>query len=121
MKLVNSSEFYYSDKKKYYLFPNGTLKIEQLLEEDSGSYKVEVFCSDGTLKEQKDITLSTVGESVRFSSLPAQLVETPLLLFCPFANCLTVPFLPNITSCMTTWQGYSSCPYSLFLLVGNYC
>ncbi|XP_014373066.2 T-cell surface antigen CD2 isoform X1 [Alligator sinensis] len=60
VKLVNSSKFYYSDKKKYYLFPNGTLKIEQLLEEDGGSYKVEVFCSDGTLKEQKDITLSTV-------------------------------------------------------------
>ncbi|XP_044848956.1 T-cell surface antigen CD2-like isoform X1 [Mauremys mutica] len=34
---------YYKDRRKYEMFPNGTLKIDCLVEEDSGNYKVTVY------------------------------------------------------------------------------
>ncbi|XP_019384250.1 PREDICTED: T-cell surface antigen CD2 isoform X2 [Crocodylus porosus] len=60
-KLTNSSaKVYYSNKTKYGLFSNGTLKIEQLVQQDGGSYTAEIYHPDGTLSEKKDIVLSFI-------------------------------------------------------------
>ncbi|XP_019381249.1 PREDICTED: T-cell surface antigen CD2 isoform X2 [Gavialis gangeticus] len=59
-KLINSSIVYYANKEKYCLFGNGTLKIEQLVQQDSGNYTAEVYHSDGTQSETKNIVLSFV-------------------------------------------------------------
>ncbi|XP_034647769.1 T-cell surface antigen CD2 [Trachemys scripta elegans] len=49
---------YYKAGKKYELFPNGTLKINRLVEEDSGNYKVTVYNSTGNLQVEENFILS---------------------------------------------------------------
>uniref|UniRef100_A0A452HX52 Immunoglobulin domain-containing protein n=1 Tax=Gopherus agassizii TaxID=38772 RepID=A0A452HX52_9SAUR len=49
---------YYKDKNKYEMFPNGTLKIDHLVEEDSGNYKVTVYDGMGNLQVEKNLILS---------------------------------------------------------------
>uniref|UniRef100_A0A8C0GK09 Immunoglobulin subtype domain-containing protein n=1 Tax=Chelonoidis abingdonii TaxID=106734 RepID=A0A8C0GK09_CHEAB len=54
----NSSDVkYYKDEKKYEMFPNGTLKIDHLVEEDSGNYKVTVYNDMGSLQVEKNFIL----------------------------------------------------------------
>ncbi|XP_065275146.1 T-cell surface antigen CD2 [Emys orbicularis] len=48
---------YYKDGEKYEQFPNGTLKIDRLVEEDSGNYKVTVYSGEGTLQVEKNFIL----------------------------------------------------------------
>ncbi|XP_034648773.1 T-cell surface antigen CD2-like isoform X1 [Trachemys scripta elegans] len=49
---------YYKDRKKYEMFTNGTLKIDCLVEEDSGNYKVAVYSATGRLQVEKNLLLS---------------------------------------------------------------
>ncbi|KAM9169991.1 T-cell surface antigen CD2-like [Pangshura tecta] len=49
---------YYLDKKKYEMFPNGTLKIDHLVEEDNGEYKVTVYNGTGSLQVEQNLILS---------------------------------------------------------------
>uniref|UniRef100_A0A8C3ITE8 Uncharacterized protein n=1 Tax=Chrysemys picta bellii TaxID=8478 RepID=A0A8C3ITE8_CHRPI len=49
---------YYKDRKKYEMFTNGTLKIDCLVEEDSGNYKVIVYNGMGSLQVEKNLLLS---------------------------------------------------------------
>ncbi|XP_005313398.2 T-cell surface antigen CD2-like isoform X1 [Chrysemys picta bellii] len=49
---------YYKDKEKYEQFPNGTLKIDHLVEEDSGNYKVTVYNDTGSLQVEENLILS---------------------------------------------------------------
>ncbi|KAM7179820.1 T-cell surface antigen CD2 [Macrochelys suwanniensis] len=58
MKVKNSTVKTYRDKEKYNLFFNGTLKIDRLVEEDSGNYKVTVYDDRGSLQVEKNLTLS---------------------------------------------------------------
>ncbi|XP_039375807.1 T-cell surface antigen CD2 isoform X1 [Mauremys reevesii] len=48
---------YNKDKKKYEMFPSGTLKINHLMEEDSGNYKVTVYNVMGSLQVEKNLNL----------------------------------------------------------------
>ncbi|KAM9173309.1 LOW QUALITY PROTEIN: T-cell surface antigen CD2-like [Pangshura tecta] len=49
---------YYKDRRKYEMFSNGTLKIDCLVEEDSGNYKVTVYNGMGSLQVEKNLILS---------------------------------------------------------------
>uniref|UniRef100_A0A8C3FSG8 Immunoglobulin I-set domain-containing protein n=1 Tax=Chrysemys picta bellii TaxID=8478 RepID=A0A8C3FSG8_CHRPI len=61
---------YYKAGKKYELFPNGTLKINRLVEEDSGNYKVTVYNVTGQLQVEENFILSVQGESPSMSLQP---------------------------------------------------
>uniref|UniRef100_A0A452HCE6 Immunoglobulin I-set domain-containing protein n=1 Tax=Gopherus agassizii TaxID=38772 RepID=A0A452HCE6_9SAUR len=60
---------YYKDRRKYEMFPNGTLKIDCLVEEDSANYKVAVYNGMGSLQVEKNLIPSVQGESPS-TSLP---------------------------------------------------
>ncbi|KAM9388248.1 T-cell surface antigen CD2 [Phaethornis superciliosus] len=79
------------DKKvKYYvnetqcrcmLFKNGTLRIEQVVKEDSGNYTVTVYRKDGTLKAEEG-TMFTVREPVPQPILSAECVNKTVSVKC---------------------------------------
>ncbi|XP_054830303.1 T-cell surface antigen CD2 [Eublepharis macularius] len=48
--------------ERNYLFPNGTLKIERLVEGDAANYTVQIFDEDGILKSENTITLHIVEQ-----------------------------------------------------------
>ncbi|KAG6934506.1 CD2 molecule, partial [Chelydra serpentina] len=58
VKVKNSAVKHYRDKEKYNLFFNGTLKIDHLVEEDSGHYKMTVYDDRGHLQVEKNLILS---------------------------------------------------------------
>ncbi|XP_048350012.1 T-cell surface antigen CD2 [Sphaerodactylus townsendi] len=49
-----------TEKERHYLFPNGTLKIERLLESDTGNYTVKRYSKSGSLGSSSTITLHVV-------------------------------------------------------------
>ncbi|KAM7178065.1 T-cell surface antigen CD2-like [Macrochelys suwanniensis] len=58
VKVKNSAVKHYRDKEKYNLFFNGTLKIDRLVEKDSGNYKMTVYDDRGHLQVEKNLILS---------------------------------------------------------------
>uniref|UniRef100_A0A674IBQ1 Immunoglobulin domain-containing protein n=1 Tax=Terrapene triunguis TaxID=2587831 RepID=A0A674IBQ1_9SAUR len=60
----------FSNGTSYEQFPNGTLKIDRLVEEDSGNYKVTVYNGTGSLQVEKNLILSVQGESSSMSLPP---------------------------------------------------
>ncbi|TFK10331.1 collagen alpha-2(I) chain-like [Platysternon megacephalum] len=58
VKVKNSTVKHYRDIEKYMMFLNGTLKIDRLVEEDSGNYNVKVYDDRGQLQVEKYLILN---------------------------------------------------------------